>query len=243
MNARTARTGGMAKRIAAVMMTMALLVSLSSCQQFFTASLATFLARDSYTIPADLPVGDAIDLLDSAKASGDEQLAAALVTPLYNAAVAATPGSAAYDVAAGALLDAAVLASGVNTAMVSVMNAYVDGAADLANIAVGAVASISLSAEAAAGLRMIATDNPADLSVEDAYAAAVALLAYGATENSIDLAAVMVDGVTPAQTTTLNADASVQAAIDLLNFVTANAVPGTIFADLPSADLLAQLGL
>ena len=192
---------------------------------------------------ANLPVSDAIDLLNTAKASGDEKLAAALVTPLYNAASAATPGTAAYDEAAGALLDAAVLASGVNPAMVSVMDAYVAGAADLANIAVGAVASISLSAEAAAGLRMIATDNPADLSVEDAYAAAVALLAYGATENSIDLAAVMVDGVTPTQTTALNADASVQAAIDLLNFVTANAAPGTIFADLPSADLLKELGL
>lgn len=180
MNARTARTGGMAIRIAAVIMTMALLVSLSSCQQFFTASLATFLARDSYTIPADLPVGDAIDLLDSAKASGDENLAAALVTPLYNVASAATPGTAAYDEAATALTQAVLLSSGVGTAIGDVVSDL--GTADFGSItaaqidtALASVAAISLTPAETTALLMIAADPPASMSTDDAYIAALSI--------------------------------------------------------------------
>ena len=64
-----------------VAMAIAGLALLSSCQQFFTTSLAAPLARDSYTIPSDISVEDAAELL----ASGDADVAAALVAPLFAA--------------------------------------------------------------------------------------------------------------------------------------------------------------
>jgi hypothetical protein len=220
-------------------MAFAVMVSLSSCQEFFTSSLATGLRRPSYNIPADMSVADASALLDEAMLNGDADMAAALVTPLYAAALAAM--GAAYEEAANALLDAAVLSSGVNAALTDVMNEVIAGATDIEAVAIAAIAAVSLSDEAAEGLILIADFPPADLSVEDAYAAAAALLAYGAEANSVDITDW--ENITPAETAALDADPAVSAAIELLHFASDNAEPGSIFADLPTADLLAQLGL
>jgi hypothetical protein len=225
----------MAARAAAILLTMALLVSLSSCQQFFTASLAGYLARDSYAIPSDLPVGDAIDLLDTAKASGDEQLAAALVTPLYNAASAATPGTAAYDEAATALTQAVLLSSGVGTAIGDIVTDL--GTADLGSItpdqidaALTSVATISLTTAETTALRMIAADPPASLGTDDAYIAAlsIAVDAFGdagvALSSLTDFSDLINTGTLPTGVDS----ASINAAIDLLTYAqTLDAADGT----------------
>jgi len=226
-----------------LVMAFAVIASLVSCQEFFTTSFATVLARDSYPIPADMSVADASALLDQAMLNGDAGMAAALVTPLYAAAFAAstTPASAAYQEAASALLDAAVLSSGVNTALTNVMDEVIAGASNIEAVAIDAIAAISLSDEAADALMLIADFPPDDLSVEDAYAAAVALLAFGAAENSIDITDW--ENITAGETLLLEADLAVLAAIDLLEYASINAEAGSIFADLPTADLLAQLGL
>lgn len=89
----------------------------ASCQQIFTTSLVKGLARDStsYKFPADLAVSDAAYYL--AQSQGDPGVAGALVTPLFNAVQAATPGTAAYDQAAQLLAEAVVQSTGINQAL------------------------------------------------------------------------------------------------------------------------------
>lgn len=235
MHLRTSPNGGRAIRIAATLMTMALAILVSSCQQFFTATLAGYLARDSYAISANLPVSDAIDLLNTAKASGDEKLAAALVTPLYNAASAATPGTAAYDEAATALIQAVLLSSGVGTAIGNIVSDL--GTADFGSItpdqitaALDSVATISLTTAETNALLMIAADPPASMSSDDAYIAAlsIAVDAFGdagvALSSLTDFSDLINTGTLPA-----GVDAtSISAAIDLLTYAqTLDAVDGT----------------
>lgn len=89
----------------------------ASCQQIFTTSLVKGLARDpsSYKFPDDLAVSDAAYYL--AQSQGDPAIAAALVTPLFNAVQAATPGTATYDQAAQLLAEAVVQSTGINQAL------------------------------------------------------------------------------------------------------------------------------
>ncbi|HUW71138.1 MAG TPA: hypothetical protein VMX33_12980 [bacterium] len=171
MNARIAR-------MAAILLTMALLVSLSSCQQFFTASLAGYLARDSYTIPADISVADAAELL----AGGDANVAAALVAPLYNATSAAAPGTAAYDEAASALVTAVVLSSDASPAIFSIVEDL--GTEDLGTLtqpqidaALATLMSISLTSAESAALVLISDDPaaPDGAAPDELYIAAFAL--------------------------------------------------------------------
>jgi hypothetical protein len=56
--------------------------SLVGCQQLFTTSLASSLARDSLSIPETLTTDQAADLAAQAKANDDAKLAAALVASL-----------------------------------------------------------------------------------------------------------------------------------------------------------------
>ncbi|MBU0926424.1 MAG: hypothetical protein KKA67_01625 [Spirochaetes bacterium] len=158
---------------------------LSACQQFFTTTLAAPLARASYTIPADLSVADASALLEEALASGDAEMAAALVTPLLAAAAAAAeadPASAAYQEAAAALLDASILASGVGPAMTTLATGLLGGdvstvTEEQAAAMLSAFDGVSLDDTAESALLLLAAYPPADISSEDAYAAGLALLA------------------------------------------------------------------
>ncbi len=171
------------------------IASLSTCQQFSTSSLATVLARDSYPIPADMSVADASALLDEAMLNGDADMAAALVTPLYAAASAATPGTAAYDEAASALASAVILSSGVAPAATEIGLAFASfdtsdplfpTEEQLAE-ALAPIETITLTDEEADALMMIAADPPADLSAADAYVAALALVSDEFTDAGIVL--------------------------------------------------------
>jgi len=145
----------------------------ASCQQFFTTSIVKGLARDSssYKFPADLAVSDAAYYL--AQSQGDPAVAAALVTPLFNAVQAATPGTAAYDQAAQLLAEAVVQSSGINQALTDTIAAL---PSDLSTIdqatlesLVTNFASVGLNATEIAALNVLATDPPSTLSAEQAY--------------------------------------------------------------------------
>lgn len=182
-------------RAAALAACLASLTLATSCQQFFTSSLATYLARDSYTIPADLPVDEAIELLDQAMAQGDSAMAAALVTPLLAAATAAAeadPESAAYQEAASALLDAAVLSSGVGSAMTTLASGYMalgdeEPTEEELSAMMDSFSSVTLDDDAENALMLLAAYPPDDMSSEDAYAAGLALMADSLSDSGSSL--------------------------------------------------------
>lgn len=210
-------------RAAALAACLASLALATSCQQFFTSSLAAYLARDSYTIPADLPVDDAIELLEAAMAQGDSATAAALVKPLLAAATAAAsdPTSEDYNEAATALASAVVLSSGVGTAVTSMAQLFLaadeetDEAAMMETIA-DTISSVTLSSTEVEALSLIAENPPAGLGADDAYAAAVALVsnAFATTETDIN----DIGSLTAEQTDAIAADPSMIAALSLIEY-------------------------
>jgi hypothetical protein len=177
-------------------MAFVVMVSLSSCQEFFTSSFATVLARDSYPIPADMSVEDASALLDEAMLNGDADMAAALVTPLYAAASAETPGTAAYDEAALALTSAVILSSGVAPAATEIGLAFASfdmsdplfPTAEQIDEALAPIEAISMTDEESDALMMVAADPPTGLSAADAYVAALALVSDEFTDAGIVIA-------------------------------------------------------
>ncbi len=222
------------------------LLALSSCQQFFTTSLAVGLARDSYTIPANMTVSDASALLDAAILNGDVEMAAQLVTPLLTALEGLTSGTAEYNEAAAALLDAVVLSSGVGAAMTNVATTL--ASADLDNLTeedlAGAMASLStiaLSDDAEAALLLLATNPPADMSADDAYSAAISLAADSFTDAELNIDSV--DTLTPEQITELSEDDSMAAAVDLIGQAQDLGGDESLFGDLLSGVDLSQFGL
>jgi hypothetical protein len=171
----------------------------SSCQRIFTSSLAPFLARDGYTIPSNLSVADAAYLLSQSQ--GDPDLAAALVTPLYNAASAATPGTAAYDEAATLLAQAVTDASGIGPAIttLAVFATIASPTAEEIAEATDAVLAVSLNTAEIDALSLILANPPSDYTPAMAYTAAAALAAQalsniGTTDiDSVDAGALELD--------------------------------------------------
>jgi len=166
------------KRYAAALTALALLSFASySCQRIFTTSLAPFLARDGYTIPSNLSVADAAYLLSQSQ--GDPALAAALVTPLYNAASAATPGTAAYNEAAMLLAQAVTESSGIGPAIttLAVFSMITSPTAQEIADATNAILAVSLNALEISALALIEANPPSDYTPAMAYTAAAALVA------------------------------------------------------------------
>lgn len=166
----------------------------ASCQQIFTTSLVKGLARDpsSYKFPANLAVSDAAYYL--AQSQGDPAVAAALVTPLFNAVQAATPGSPAYDQAAQLLAEAVVQSSNFGKA---IANSLVDIASDLSSVDEDILFSllqnfsvVSLTSNEVDALQLIGSTVPfpATISADQAYAiAAVLFLQAVATAPDVEL--------------------------------------------------------
>jgi len=225
---------------------------LSTCQQFFTTSLAGALARDSYTIPADITVAEATALLDAAIAEGDATMAGALVPGLYAAAGDAVVGSAEYNDAANALVSAVVLSSGVGPAVAEMLplllplvgesnNLSSEDESALISEALATASTISLNDAELEALFMIADNPPEGLSADDAYTTAFALVANAYVDAGINL-----ENVTEFSLDAATAPAgvdpdSLQAAQDLIDHAQSLTAEGGT----PSAfaDYLAQLGL
>jgi hypothetical protein len=207
-------------RAVALATVLAAIFLFSTCQQFFTTSLAKPLARDSYTIPADISVADAISLLDAAIAEGDATMAAALVPSLYAAAADAPAESAAYNEAANALVAAVVLSSGVGPAITSMATLFIsteDVETDaFIDSALEAISTVSLSDGERAALLLIAGNPPAEMSSADAYSVALALVADAFSVAETDMA--NFEDLGDAEVDALAATPSMMAALDLLDY-------------------------
>lgn len=205
----------------------------SSCQQFFTSSLAKPLARTKYNIPANLPVEEAISLL--AESGGDPKVAAALVTPLLNAAKAASPGTKAYNTAANGLLDAAVGSSGVNAAIANALSAMASETPDYSAI-FDSFNAVSLNADSKEALILIATNPPENMSPDTAISAVAALVAVACAEEGVGVSGIM-DNPEQDLIDRLKDKPEIEAAVKLIDKVKEIA-PDSIFAslfdDLPS---------
>ncbi len=223
------------KRYAAALIALALLsLASSSCQRIFTTSLAPFLARDGYTIPSDLSVADAAYLLSQSQ--GDPDLAAALVTPLYNAASAATPGTAAYDEAATLLAQAVIQASDINNGIGIVLNTIpLDGSTTQAELdaAFGAFSGVDISSEELTSLELIMTNSSpsGSLSAAEAYTIAAALIASAANDAGVSDPT----AITGPQQALLDADPAYSLAFDFLTLA------GAIETATSSETMLGQL--
>ncbi|PKL23964.1 MAG: hypothetical protein CVV47_11905 [Spirochaetae bacterium HGW-Spirochaetae-3] len=208
-------------RIAAGAAALAGLVSLASCQQFFTGSLAKALARDSYTIPSDISMDDAVELL----AGGDADVAAALVSPLSAAVSAGTPGTASYDEAATALVTAVVLSSDASPAIFSIVEELGTSGLDVlspeqVDSAIASLMAISLTPGETAALLLVSDDAaaPSGLAPDQLYVAALTLAvdafndAGVAVTSYADLSILLDTGTNPAAVD----DATIAGAIALL---------------------------
>jgi hypothetical protein len=98
-----------------------LAVGLAGCQNFFTSSLASALARASLPIPTNLSPSDAAALAAQAKANGDTKLAAALVSSLVDQ-IGTTTDPAVKAALEAAAASAAVTASGLGSTLGSVLS-------------------------------------------------------------------------------------------------------------------------
>lgn len=149
----------------------------ASCQQIFTTSLVKGLARDpsSYKFPDDLAVSDAASYL--AQSQGDPAVAAALVTPLYNAVQAATPGTAAYDQAAPLLAQAVIQSSGFEGGVSSILDDLLNtsGPPPDFEALLTAFSSVSLGDQAWSAIDIIAGSDPltSPLSADQAFTLAI----------------------------------------------------------------------
>lgn len=157
----------------------------SSCQEFFTNSLASGLARSSYTIPAGISVTDAMDLLT--ESGSDPQVAQALVPVLTDAVEGATPGTQAYDEAASALVTAVVTSSEVSQAEVDALalvmaNPPADGmSAETAYMSAMALMSEAFAQVGVADAGAITLAEGTALKANAAYQLALQYLALGNT--------------------------------------------------------------
>jgi len=150
----------------------------------------------------------------------DPALAEALVPILTDAAADETPGTAAYDEAAGLLVDAVVQSSEVGGAITEMVASIpADGNVTLEEmeaIYLEFLDTVSLTADEQAALPGLATNPPSDMEAEEAYALAVALLAEAAQAAGItDL-----DNITPAEQAILDADPNYALAFDFLDLGT-----------------------
>lgn len=143
----------------------------ASCQQIFTTSLVKGLARDpsSYKFPANMAVSDAAYYL--AQSQGDPAVAAALVTPLLNAA-----SSGSFNQAAPLLAQAVIQSSGFEQGLSSIIGEILNssGTPDF-DALLAAFSSVSLGTQGLAAIDLIAGTDPSTspLSAEQAYTLAI----------------------------------------------------------------------
>lgn len=176
------------KRATRILLPLALVLGLASCQQLFTSSLGAWAARD-LTLPANLSAADTLELSAEALANGDAELATALLPALEANLDAATPGTAAYDALSTAAAETVVIATGISEAVTTVITlipfeelmAAEGGAISLAPETIAAIdsaiAAIEVGADATAILEALALDPgaaTADQLVLAALAVAVA---------------------------------------------------------------------
>lgn len=173
------------KRATRVLVPLAIVLALASCQQVFTSSLGAWAARD-LSIPADLSAADTLDLAGQAVEDGDAALAEALLPALEANLEAATPGTAAYDELSAAAAETVVIATGISEAITTVITLIpfeeimaAGGAAividpDTVTAIDAAIAAIQVGADATAILEALVLD-PGAATADQLVLAAMAM--------------------------------------------------------------------
>ena len=100
----------------------AMAFGLAGCQKLFTSSLAESMARGSESLPSDLSVDEAVNLVDKVRTSGDVKLAGELVGTLVAEIPTTTDAGKKQELEA-----AAIVASDVTSSITTLVNSYTDG--------------------------------------------------------------------------------------------------------------------
>lgn len=181
------------QRIAPAILISLVVLIFAGCQQIFTTSLATALARSSPSIPSNLSTSQASDLVAQAKSTQDTQLAAVLVSNL-NAEIANTSDPATQASLKQSAAEAAVVASGAGSTVLSALSAFASGSTPSSSQISSIVSQLQAGTnsgilEALAYLDPTTT-NPAtvDTSVvnETDYVLAAAVIAASALPPGVD---------------------------------------------------------
>lgn len=173
----------MRKRFHLVCVLAVLVLGAHSCQDFFSTSLTPWVARTSFTIPADISTTQALDYVAQALANNDPTLAASLTPILLTQAKAAVDDPLLYDQLASAMVTTVLLSSNVGTAFNQSLSAMAGGFEEseagmeaAIQTIVGAFAAVSFSATDIAALQQLVDTPPATIPVLDVQAAAAGLL-------------------------------------------------------------------
>jgi hypothetical protein len=211
---------------------------LSGCQQLFTTSLASALARDKITISGNLSTTQAADLAAQAKANDDAQLASALVAALVDQIASTTDPAAKASLEASAA-SSAIVASGAGSALASLFSLVSGG--DASSLSETTVSSMLATIQAGASADVITALSYLDPN-SGFDAAASGLSSSDYLFAAVILAASVVpEGADPAtfNTSTLSAEdkTTFELAGRLLGEASTLAGSGS-----GSADLIASLG-
>jgi hypothetical protein len=198
-----------------------LALGLVGCQQFFTTSLASGLARSSIPIPANLSAAQAADLAAQAKANQDTKLATALMSSLVTQIGTPSPAKVGLESSAAG---AAIVASGVSSSLTDLIgnltgSGTVDLAAMLATMQAGATGTV-VTALSYLDPTVIADPAATGLGATD-YAMAAMLIAASVIPPATNLstfnpASLGTPGVDPAATTFALAQAVLSQATTLV---------------------------
>jgi hypothetical protein len=213
-------------------------MALFGCQQFFTTSLASSLARSSLSIPSNLSTSQAADLAAQAKDNQDTKLAGALVTSLVTE-IGAMPASSDKTQLQTSAATAAIVASGTSSALTGIIGDYSSGSTPSSQTLIDLVKTVQAGATGSVPTALLYLDPGSAGGMSSADIAASGL---GPTDLAI--AAVVVASsalpantdpttMTPAQVATFQATPEAQASIRIINEASTMVQPNT-----PSADLL-----
>ncbi len=205
------------KRLIRFFASIFILFGMVSCQAFFSTSLAPWAARTSYALPANMTAAQASDLLQTALAQNNPELASALLPQLLLAAQSGVPGEA-QDLLLNDLYSATLLSSGIGTSISSLLPtvitaldpATVSGGGTSSDILMTALTSfqdslstVTLSTDELAALALYASDPPADADANTMIMTAAAVLIISADAADVDISADGLAAMTPEQITAL----------------------------------------
>jgi hypothetical protein len=141
------RVSGLIGLASACVLAGALALGLAGCQKLFTSSLAEGLARGGPSLPSDLTVDEAVDLVDQVRESGDVELAGELVSTLVDEIAETTNATKKQELEAAAAA-AAIVACDATDDLVTLIDGYSEGSTPGSQALIDLAASIKGKASA-----------------------------------------------------------------------------------------------
>ncbi len=229
------RSGSRSPLGALILAAAVLATGLAGCQQLFTTSLASALARSSIPIPSNLTPSQAAALAAQAAANQDTKLAGALMASLETEIASTTdPGTkAALE---GSAASAAIVASGVGTDVANLLSSLSAGSGNLGTISQATITSLMAAITAGATPGVVT-----GLSYLDPATGSTTPATTGLTATDYAIAAIVVASsalppdpstMTPAQVTAFQATPAAQSAQRILAQGTSLVTPGSASATL-----------